>query len=288
MSELTGIWAATLTPVDGALQPDASKAVAYYNDLLSAGCDGLNLLGTTGEAMSFGAAQRLHFMEAIAGDGLPMDRVMCGTGAASLEDAVALTRAAFDLKFAAALVMPPFFFRDAGDDGIVRFFDALFARARPPRKCVLLYNFPRMSGITFTPSLVARLIAEFGEAIAGMKDSSNDQALQQKIAAQHPGFAIFPGSEHYLVDAAAYGAVGCISGSVALWPALARDVHRSHDAAQAKTLAAKRASLDGAPFVSAVRYLTAKARGDRSWELPMPPLVPLTEAEKAALDRAVE
>ncbi len=290
MSEttLSGVWAAALTPVDDALQPDALKAIAYYGDLLRDGCDGINLLGTTGEAMSFSAAQRRRFMESIAGSGLPMERIMVGTGAASLDDAIALARAAFELRFAAVLVMPPFFYRDVTDEGIVRFFDALFARVDAPPKRVLLYNFPRMSGITFTPALVDRLVAEFGETIAGMKDSSNDTALQKEIASLRPGFAIFPGAEHYLIGAASYGAAGCISGSVALWPSLARDVHRTHDKAKAQTLAARRAALAGPPLIAAVRYLTARARRDRSWERPMPPLLPLTGAEKVELDRAVE
>ncbi len=61
-----------------------------------------------------------------------MERAMTGTGAASLDDAVRLTRRAFECGFAAALIMPPFFYRDVSDDGIVAFFDALFARTAPP------------------------------------------------------------------------------------------------------------------------------------------------------------
>jgi 4-hydroxy-tetrahydrodipicolinate synthase len=288
MSALSGIWAAAITPVGAAFEPDAGKAVPYYRDLLQGGCDGINLLGTTGEAMSFSSAQRIRFMEAVAASGLPMDRVMVGAGAASLDDAAALARAAFDLHFAAALVMPPFFFRDAGDDGIVAFFEALFKRTDPPRGRVLLYNFPRMSGIAFAPALVARLLAEFPEPIGGMKDSSNDRELQAEIASRHSGFAVFPGAEDYLREAASYGAAGCISGSVALWPALASQVWRAKDASQSAALAAKRAALAGPPLIAAVRYLTAKANGDPSWERPVPPLVPLTDPEKAALERAVE
>ena len=113
---LAGIWSAVLTPVDESFEPDPSVAVPYYGDLLERGCDGLNLLGTTGEAMSFSAGQRVRFMEAIASSGLPNKRLMAGTGAASLTDTAVLTRAAFDCGLRAALVMPPFFFREVGDD----------------------------------------------------------------------------------------------------------------------------------------------------------------------------
>ncbi len=48
---LRGIWAAALTPVTADFQPDAAKAISYYRELLENGCDGINVLGTTGEAM---------------------------------------------------------------------------------------------------------------------------------------------------------------------------------------------------------------------------------------------
>ena len=293
---IEGIWAAVLTPVTGDIFPDADKAIDYYRALLDNGCDGINLLGTTGEAMSFAADARLRFMQEIARSGLPLDRVMAGTGAASLADAARLTSAALDLGFAAALVMPPFFFRDAGDDGILRFFDALFARVPHAGGRVMLYNFPAMSGITFRPELVDRLAENFAEAIAGLKDSSNDRALQREILARRPGLAVLPGSEAYLPEAIAYGCSGSISGSVALWPSLARSVYRaaleaSRDPSgkglllESRRLAERRSVLDGMPFIPAVRYCVAQLTGDDSWERAMPPLVPLTRDDRTILDR---
>jgi 4-hydroxy-tetrahydrodipicolinate synthase len=286
-SGLTGIWAAVLTPVDAALRPDAPKAIGYYGELLRDGCDGLNLLGTTGEAMSFSADERMRFMEAIAQSDLPLHRIMTGTGAASLADSALLTRRAFELGFAAALVMPPFFYREALDDGVVAFFDALLMRAWTPGGRVLLYNFPRMSGITFHAGLVDRLLAQFPEAIAGLKESSNDRRLQADVLTRHPELTVFPGSESYLLTAKAYGAAGCISGSVCLWPQLARDVLQSGSAQLMQQLCKRREALTGPPLIAAVRYLTAQARNDQEWERPMPPLQPLTAQEQRSLDDAL-
>jgi 4-hydroxy-tetrahydrodipicolinate synthase len=269
---MKGIWAAVLTPVCDGLEPDVPRAVTYYDDLLQRGCDGINLLGTTGEAMSFSVDQRRRFMEAIASRGMPMNRVMVGTGAASLDDAIALMRTAFACGFVAALVMPPFFFRDASDDGVVRFFDALFARTNPEPKKILLYNFPRMSGIAFHPALVARLLESFPEIVAGMKDSSNDPQLQSEIVAHHPGFSVLPGSERDLLAAKARGVAGCISGSVALWPELAHDVWTNEDPSKERELAQKRAGLEDQPFIPTVRRLTATQRNDAAWIRSMPPL----------------
>jgi len=282
---MNGIWAAVLTPVDGGYVPDPGCAAPYYAELLNSGCDGLNVLGTTGEAMSFSAGQRIRFMEALRSSGLPAERLMVGTGAASLRDAVALTRCAFELGLAAALVMPPFFFREASDDGIVAFFDALFSQTNPPGKRVLLYNFPRMSGIAFHPALICRLLDEFPEVIAGIKDSSNDPLLQSEIIARRPELRIFPGSERDLAAAKARGTAGCISGSVALWPQLARTVFEEGGEKAAAELASNRAALDAFPFIPAVRYLTAVRLRSARWENPMPPQQPLALEQRQALEQ---
>ena len=235
MSAIGGIWAAALTPFTADFQPDAARAIPYYRELLENGCDGINVLGTTGEAMSLSVEQRVRYMQSLACSGLPMARMMAGTGAAALDDAVELTRAALDCGFAAALIMPPFFYREASDDGIAAFFHTLFARAMPPRKSVLLYNFPRMAGVVLHADLVDRLVDASRGRIFGMKDSSNDARLQAEIIGRRPEFSIFPGSESDLAEAKSRGAAGCISGSVALWPQLAKNVFESGDEAQPRS-----------------------------------------------------
>lgn len=270
-----GIYAATLTPVTADLQPDAPRAIAYCRDLLARGCDGVAILGTTGEAMSFSADQRLRFMNAIA-EALPVERVACGTGAAALADAARLTQGAHDLGFAAAFVLPPFFYRDADDDGIVSFFGALLSRLDAQHPRLLLYNFPRMSGVTFHAALVDRLLREYPGVFFGMKESSNDRTLQRALVARHDGFLVFPGSEHYLLEAMTYGAAGCISGSVCLWPELAQEVYRARDAVAGEELARLRASIGGR-FIATVRSRVAKATGDAAWRVPLPPLHGLPE-----------
>jgi len=270
ISTLAGIWAAVLTPVDEGYEPDAPRAVAYYRDLLDDGIDGINLLGTTGEAMSFSVEQRLRLMEAVAAI-VPRERTMCGTGASSLADAARLTGAASELGFAAALVMPPFFFRDATADGVVRFFDALLARTGPLRCTILLYNFPRMSGITFSPDLVDRLMQRFPGAIGGIKDSSNDEAAQRAVLTRHPELRVFPSAEGTLIAAKSYGAAGCISGSVCLWPKAAQAAFAHADANAAAHVRDARATLTGAPLIAQVRERVAAQRGDDGWLRAMPP-----------------
>ncbi|HVA33768.1 MAG TPA: dihydrodipicolinate synthase family protein [Candidatus Baltobacteraceae bacterium] len=283
---MQGVWAAVLTPVDDAFAPIARLAIPYYAELLELGCDGLNVLGTTGEAMSLSSEQRLRYMAEIAGSGLPLSRLMVGTGSAALEDSVRLTKAAFDLGFAAALIMPPFFFRDVSHDGIVNYFDGLLSRAGATSGRVVLYNFPAMSGVTFVPELVDALVERLPVAIVGIKDSSNDRSLQQAIARSHPEIAVFPSSEEWIHDATARYA-GCISGSVALWPRLAKDVFEGRDGSAAQRLIALRRAVAGPEMLARVRYLTAKARDEATWKRPVPPLSPLSEDRAVALEQAL-
>jgi 4-hydroxy-tetrahydrodipicolinate synthase len=280
-AHLRGVCSAVLTPFDAQFRPDPALAVPYYDELLRTGCDALNLMGTTGEAMSIAIEDRASFMKAIASSGLPLERMMVGTGAASMRDAMRLTQTALELGFAAALVMPPFFYRGISDDGVVRFFEAFIDAVRPRKQSILLYNFPAMSGITFSADLVDRLLEHHGDAIAGMKDSSNDVALQNGILERHPDFLMYPGSELDLADARKRGVAGCISASVQLWPGLAARVWRGDEPQE--ELTQRRRSLAGLPTVPAVRHLLAQRTGNRQWERCVPPQMPLTQSQVAVL-----
>src|SRR5258708_4104041 len=92
--------------------------------LLNSGCDGLNVLGTTGEATSFSLAQRRAVMTAVAGSRLSLSRMMVGTGAAAVEDAAELPLEAAALGFAGALVLPPFYYKPVSQAGILPYFDS--------------------------------------------------------------------------------------------------------------------------------------------------------------------
>src|SRR5438132_10149573 len=107
-NNLRGVIAAIATAVDEQGAPDCARSTALARYLLDNGCDGLNVLGTTGEATSFSLDQRKRVMTAYRDAGLPLDRLMVGTGAAAIADAVALTRHAADLGFAGALLLQPF------------------------------------------------------------------------------------------------------------------------------------------------------------------------------------
>ena len=284
---IRGVCAAVLTPLNERFEPDAQKAIAYYRKLLNAGCTALNVLGTTGEALSLTAAQRLRFMEALASSDLPLQHMMVGTSAAALADTIELTRAGHSFGFGAALIMPPRTSSLPSEDGIVRYYESIAKTIGDARRFIYLYNFPKLSGFAFSASLVDRLMREFPDLVGGIKDSSNDVAYEKAVASAHRDLAVFPSSECHLLSAKRFGLAGCISGSVALWPERARAIWDGDDNAHAENaqreLCALRSDVERHNLLSAVRSLTSIAENDNGWDRVIPPVIPLPSSERKAL-----
>src|SRR5436853_2328576 len=154
--QLHGVIAAIATAVDETGAPDCARSVALARFLLANGCDGLNVLGTTGEATSFSLEERKRVMTAYRDAGLPIERLMVGTGAASVADAVALTRHAAELGFAGALVLPPFYYKGVPDDGLAAYIEAIVNATAAAPIPFYLYNFPAQSGLTWHIGLIRR------------------------------------------------------------------------------------------------------------------------------------
>src|SRR5215472_8187630 len=144
---LHGVIAAIATAVDARGEPDCARSIALARFLLANGCDGLNVLGTTGEATSFSLDQRRRVMNAYAESDLPLNRMMVGSGAAALADAIALTRHAAELGFAGALVLPPFYYKGVPDDGLVAYLDAIVSATASQPISIYLYHYPALSGL---------------------------------------------------------------------------------------------------------------------------------------------
>src|SRR3982751_921443 len=158
-TKLRGVIAAVATPINEDGAPDTARATKLARYLIDHGCDGLNVLGTTGEATSFSLDERKRVMNAYKSASLPLDRMMVGTGAAAVADAVALTRHAAELGFAGALVLPPFYYKGVPDDGLVAYIDTIIAATAAKPIPIYLYHFPAQSGLPWHASLVKRLLA---------------------------------------------------------------------------------------------------------------------------------
>jgi len=287
---VSGVFAASLTPMTPAGAPDHTMAVGHCRWLLENGCDGLAPLGTTGEANSQSLADRMALIEAIAAAGLPANRVVVGTGGCALGDTVALTRCAIDAGYPNALVLPPFYYKGVSDDGLFAYYAALIERIGDPQFRLYLYHFPQMSAVPLSPALIGRLRDAFGDVVAGLKDSSGDWANTKHLIDAFPGFRVFSGSEQFLADNVAAGGVGCISASVNVTAPLAARVLRADPADRAQLqqeLTAIRTALQGFPMIPALKRILEWHTGNPGWRNVLPPLLALSEAEATELRRKI-
>jgi 4-hydroxy-tetrahydrodipicolinate synthase len=280
---LSGVIAAIATPIDENGAPDLKRAVSLARYLLDNGCDGLNVLGTTGEATSFSVDERKGVMSAYKANGLPMHRLMVGTGAASVTDAVSLTRHAADLGFGGALVLPPFYYKGVPDDGLVAYVETLVKATEQKPIPIYLYHFPAMSGLPWHVALIRRLLDSYSSRIVGLKDSSGDMAYARSAAAILKDFAVFPSTEACLLDARRGDFAGCISATANVNADLCARAWSEGDTAALEAAVTIRKLFDGKPLVPGVKALLAHIHGDAGLARVRPPLAPFSAADRASV-----
>jgi 4-hydroxy-tetrahydrodipicolinate synthase len=292
MRTLKGVIAAAATPLNDDLTINLDGLVAHCAHLLGdGGCDGINLLGTTGEATSFSVKQRQEAMRAIASSGLPLSRFMVGTGASALDDAVALTAAARELGFAGALLLPPFYYKGIDADALVGYVAAVVDRVGADGLPLYLYHFPANSGVPYAADAVKRLHEKFPDVLKGLKDSSGDLEYSAGLARDIPGFDVFPSAEAAIGKAAELGFAGCISATANVTGPFAQAAFTGRsEAEKAEGLAEAvriRGEISKFPLVAAVKETLALLSGNVGWRRMMPPLTTLSSGQSTALASAL-
>lgn len=280
---LSGVIAAIATPINEDGAPDLDRALKFARFLLDNGCDGLNVLGTTGEATSFSREERQSVMSAYKARGLPLERLMVGTGAAAVADAVALTRHAAEVGFAGALVLPPFYYKGVSDDGLMAYIETIVnATAQKPIP-LYLYHYPAMSGLPWHAKLIERLVETFPSRIVGLKDSSGDMAYARSVAAISKSFAVFPSTEAALMEAREGTFAGCISATANCNADLCARAWRQGDKTALDAAVAIRKLFEGKALVPGVKALLAHIHGDPAFMRLKPPLTAFPAGDRAAV-----
>ena len=287
MSRFSGVLVPALTPFGRDLAPDAAKLGRYCQWLLGQGANGLAVFGTTSEANSLSLGERTSLLESLVESGVPADRLMPGTGLCSLPESVELTRHAVSLGCGGVLMLPPFYYKGVGADGLFASFAEVIERVGESDLRIYLYHFPAMSGVPVTSDLVERLIGAYPQTVVGLKDSSGDIGNTLALLKAFPGFSVFSGSEKHLFEALGHGAAGCISATANVNVGPIRRLIDGYPGAEAEALhravSGVREAIEGHPMVPALKALIAHATGDADWRIVRPPLTPLDKGVAAAL-----
>ena len=289
-----GVFSAALTPMDAELAPDHVAFVAHAKHLLDQGCDGIAMLGTTGEANSFTVAERQALLEATVAGGIAPDRLLPGTGVVALPDTVALTRHALSLGVTTVVMLPPFYYKGVSEEGVFAAYSHVVERIGDARLRIVLYHIPPMSAVPIGFGVIERLRARYPGTFTGIKDSSGDLGNMQALVAAFPGLSVLAGADPLMLPLLKVGGAGCITATSNLVAADLAFVFRHHadparapevEDAQARIVAARnRASRF--PQIASLKLLLAERTGQPGWHRLRPPLLPLTQAEADALRSA--
>ncbi|MEI6160522.1 MAG: dihydrodipicolinate synthase family protein [Roseococcus sp.] len=293
MSQLhpRGVFSAALTPIDEHLLPDHRRFVAHCHRLLAEGCDGIAMLGTTGEANSFSSDERRALLEAAIAGGVAPDRLLPGTGVAALMETVALTRHALACGVTTVVMLPPFYYKGGSEDGLFASYAEVIERVGDPRLRVVLYHIPQMSAVPIPFPVIARLRERFPGVFTGIKDSAGDFAHMTALVREFPGLSVLAGADPLMLPLLREGGAGCITATSNLVAAELAFVFRHFadapraaevEAAQARIVAARNQASRFAQMASLKAMLGARLKDD-GWRRMRPPLLPLTTEETAAL-----
>ncbi len=288
--DLPRVVPATVTPMtEGGRELLLDWIPQHFAYLEHRGADGVLALGTNGEGVSLSLQERKDVIDAVLTHRGRLF-VMFGTGCASLPETAELSRYALERGADAVLVVPPFYFKDLDAEGLLAYYDALFA-ALPNERKVILYNIPSMSGVEISDELVDALIERYPERLLGIKDTSGSLERTKRYVERYPALAVYNGNDGELAQAVELGVTGAISAVANVFPDLVANVFKAHDSggdiatAQAE-LNRARDTIKQFPSYSAIKHLLHIMAG-----LPLthvrPPLRDLTAEEVEALSSQV-
>ncbi len=281
---MEGVLAPVLTPFDADLNPDPERFVRHCRALLEDGCTGLAPFGTTSEANSLTVEERERLLDEMLAAGIPPSRLIPGTGCCALPDTVRLSRAAAQVGCAGVLMLPPFYYKNVGEEALYHSFAEVIERVGEDELRVYLYHIPQVSQVGIPVRVIERLLAKYPRTIAGIKDSSGDfENTRAMLRALPRSFEVFVGSEKFLLANLREGGVGCITATANVNARAIARAYRERTEERQREIDVVRAAYEKFPMIPALKETVARRTGDPAWRAVRPPLLELSAEQRALL-----
>jgi dihydrodipicolinate synthase/N-acetylneuraminate lyase len=217
----TGILAAAITPRRG-LSIDVPAAIDLIQFLASKGVAGIILFGSTGEFPHFDLEARAQAArEIIKHANVP---ILLNASHSTLEGTVELARRALSDGAAAAVAMPPYYFRYTQPQ-LRDFFMRLGDAVDGP---LSLYNIPIFT-TELTRETASELLAQ--GRFCALKDSSGNDSYLEALVGGAPNVKLYVGNDPSYRGLKAKGVDGAVSGIASVVPELLLAIDRGNDAA---------------------------------------------------------
>ena len=285
--KFSGVLSPVLTPFTKDLKPDSRRLVKLCRWLSSQNV-ALVLFGTTSEANSLSLVEKISLLDDLVEAGINPSLLMPGTGCCSLTETVQLTSHAVKLGCKGTLMLPPFFYKDISDDGLLRSYAETIERVGNSALKIYLYHIPPVSGVSISLDLIERLIIRYPNVIAGIKDSSgNWDNTQSILERQWDDFRVFAGSEHFLLQTMRAGGAGCISATANINPNAIYNLYKEWKSDRADNLQEQlnqvRTVLESYPMIPALKSVISYYSNHPDWTIVRPPFISLEKETQKEL-----
>jgi len=279
-----GVIAAVPTPINIDGNPILDTFLEHCEWVLQNGCDGVNILGSTGEANSFNSHQRKLVMES-ASQNLNKQKLMVGTGTPSISETIHLTQIADGLNYQVALVLPPFYYKPITNNGLFLWYQTLHEKLGNRKIKIYFYNFPQMTGLIIPIEVIEQLHNQWPDRFCGIKDSSGDLNYCRTLS-KNKNFKVFPSSEVSISEAHISKFSGCISAtanqtlflSSKAWAK--KDENIDHLVSKIKHL---REEISRDSLVPSIKFLVSTRTKNKDWNNLLPPFNSLNEKRQQDL-----
>jgi 4-hydroxy-tetrahydrodipicolinate synthase len=281
---LAGVYAAAVTPLKQDSTIDFESIPALMRFFGMRGCHGILLFGTTGEGPSFSPKEREAMLRSarVFRHQVPGFRLLAGTGTPSLTETIELTKLAFELGYDGVVVLPPYYFRKATDQGLYNWYSELINKAVPKDKYLLGYHIPGASGVGLSLDLLARLKDSFPVQFAGIKDSSGDPQFAVELGKRFGrDLAVFSGTDSLFAHALSNHAQGAITAPANLISPELREIWelfqegKDPSEIQARVTQQRNILEKYAPMSASMKAMLNKYHGFPKWTV-KPPLEEMT------------
>ena len=277
MSEIKGIYAASLSILDQNLALDVNKTIKHAEKLIELGCHGVAIFGSTGQSQLISIGEKIKLINELANSKFK-DKHLIGTGLNSLSETINFLKISKSLQFSNFLIMPPAYYKYQDKD-VINFYSKIVNEIKDCK--IVLYNFEKLCGYKFSEECVLELVKKFPDQIVGIKDSSYN--LYESLSIKN--FSIFPGSEAKLLKGLEIGCSGVISATCNATASLARNVYDDFQKKNEKTKNEKLCSIrkvfDQFNLISALH--TFYSQKDNSYENLLPILSLLSKDNEKKL-----
>lgn len=279
---------AMVTPFNADGSVNYEKAADLAEWLINNGSDGLVVAGSTGEAATMSAEEKLELFRVVVNRINKRVPVIAGTGSNNTADSVKMTKMAEAMGVDGALIVGPYYNKPT-QEGFYQHFAAVAQSTGLP---IIVYNVPGRTASNISPAIVARLVADF-ENIVAIKEAAGNVAQVAELYSVLPEeFTIYSGDDGLILPFMSVGATGLISVLSNIGGGILQDVMQAYEdgrVREAAKLNARMVPLANAMFIetnpipvkAAVTLVTGIDAGQP--RLPLTPMEPANKAKMVAV-----